>query len=301
MVKVLVAEDDPITSHLLQALLVKAGYEPILVESGLEVLRTLEQPDAPRLMILDWMIPQVDGVEVCRTIRKDTSRDYMYLILLTAKGKPEEVIEGFEAGADDYITKPFDFHELMARLRAGKRIVDLQDRLVTEATRDSLTGLHNRGAILDILRKESGRALRNKSSLAVIMADFDRFKQINDTYGHLAGDAVLKEVAQRMLASIRSYDSLGRYGGEEFLIVVPECGQTEAAHLAERLGSTIRNTAIDTPNSSLRVTMSFGVADVCAGQTPDELLRAADVALYAAKKHGRDRVEAYSEIEAPSS
>jgi two-component system cell cycle response regulator len=294
-VKVLVADDDPITSHLLQALLVKAGYDPVVVDNGVDVLHTLDQADAPRLMVLDWMMPHIDGVEVCKTIRKSTSRSYVYLILLTAKDKQEEILEGLDAGADDYITKPFDFHELVARLRSGKRVLELQDQLLNQATRDSLTGLLNHEAILEILQRESRRALRNKTPLAVIMADMDHFKNINDTHGHLAGDSVLRETAKALRGCLRSYDSVGRYGGEEFLIVAPDCSETEAAHLAERLRKAVRETADASPGA-FPVTVSFGVADTSAGHRPEDVLRAADRALYAAKKAGRNRVETCSEM-----
>jgi two-component system cell cycle response regulator len=297
-VKVLVAEDDAITSHLLQSLLIKAGYEPVAVDDGAKVLQTLDEPDMARLMILDWMIPQVDGVELCKIIRRDTSRRYIYIILLTAKGKQEEINEGLEAGADDYITKPFDFHELVARLRTGKRIVELQDQLVAQATHDSLTGLLNREAILDVLDTETARAVRTKSRLAVIMADIDHFKSVNDEHGHLAGDSVLREVSKGMSSSVRAYDSIGRYGGEEFLIVVPGCNLAEASQLAERLRNNVRNAAVQAPGGSIPVTISFGVADVSVCNNSVDLLRSADEALYAAKKSGRDRVEACPEIKA---
>jgi two-component system cell cycle response regulator len=296
-VKVLVAEDDPITSHLLQVLITKAGYESVVVGDGTQVLEALDQPDGPRLLLLDWMMPHMDGLQVCRTLRSKKSGPYVYLIFLTSKGKQEDIVRGLEAGADDYVTKPFDFHELMARLRTGKRILELQDQLVAQATRDSLTGLLNREAILDVLQKECRRAFRSKSPLAVIMADVDRFKNVNDTHGHLAGDAVLREAARRMFTSLRSYDSVGRYGGEEFLVIVPGCNAAEAAHLADRLRGNIGDTAIEASGSRLDITLSFGVADTNAGQAPDEILRAADSALYAAKKAGRNRVEKSPEVE----
>jgi two-component system, cell cycle response regulator len=295
-VKVLVAEDDAITSHLLQSLLVKAGYEPVAVDDGAKALKTLDEPEMPRLLILDWMMPQVDGVELCRIIRKDVSRRYVYVILLTARGKQEEINEGLEAGADDYITKPFDFHELVARLRTGKRILELQDQLVAQATHDSLTGLLNREAILEVLDHETARAVRNKTPLAVIMADIDHFKSVNDEHGHLVGDSVLREAAKGMLNSVRAYDSVGRYGGEEFLIVAPGCGLGEASQLAERLRRNVKKAAVKAPGVSVPVTISFGVADVSICQNASDLLRSADEALYAAKRSGRDRVEASSEM-----
>jgi two-component system cell cycle response regulator len=297
-VKILVAEDDPITSHLLQALLIKAGYQPVLVSDGSEVLEALDRPDGPRLVILDWMMPRMDGLEVCRRVRKASSEHYVYLIFLTAKEKQEEIIQGLEAGADDYVTKPFDFHELMARLRTGSRILALQDQLVAQAMRDSLTGLLNREAILDTLQKEIVRAVRSRNHLGVIMADIDHFKGINDTHGHLAGDIVLRETARRMLGSLRSYDALGRYGGEEFLIVAPGCNLHQTAQLADRLRNSVSGSPIDSSGDALAVTLSFGAADISVGQKPDEILRAADMALYTAKKCGRDRVETCSEINA---
>src|ERR1700722_1764696 len=154
------------------------------------------------------MIPNVNGLELCRIIRKRASENYTYAILLTAKGKQEEILEGLAAGADDYITKPFDFHELVARLRVGKRIIELQDQLVTQAMHDSLTGLLNRAAILEVLHKESGRARRNKTHLSIIMADIDDFKRVNDTHGHMVGDVVLREVGNKIRGLLRSYDSV---------------------------------------------------------------------------------------------
>ena len=194
--RVLVAEDDPVSRQLLKVALINAGYEPTIVVDGAEVLRVLGERDSPKLMILDWMMPHVNGVEVCKAIRNSFSEHYVYLILLTVKGKQEEIVEGLEAGADDYITKPFDLHELRARLRAGKRILDLQDQLVAQATHDSLTGFLNRKAIFDKLRIEVVRATRERTALSVIMADLDHFKRVNDADGHSGGDAVLREVSR---------------------------------------------------------------------------------------------------------
>lgn len=293
--RVLVADDDPISRQLLQVALTNSGYEPTIVKDGAEVLRVLGQRDSPKLMILDWLMPNVNGVEVCQAIRNNFSDHYVYLILLTVKGKQEEIVEGLEAGADDYITKPFDLHELRARLRAGKRILDLQDQLVAQATHDSLTGFLNRKAIFDKLRIEVVRAARERQPLSVIMADLDHFKRINDGHGHSGGDSVLREVSRRMLTSVRSYDLVGRYGGEEFLIVAPGCPLPDAVHLAERLRKCIGDVAVDVPGGSVAVTISMGVADASAGQKADSMLRAADKALYAAKSAGRNRVEVSSD------
>ena len=289
--RVLVADDDPISRQLLQVALSNSGYEPTMVMDGAEVLRILSERDSPKLMVLDWMMPHVNGVEVCRAIRNTFSEHYVYLILLTVKGKQEEIVEGLEAGADDYITKPFDLHELRARLRAGKRILDLQDQLVAQATHDSLTGFLNRKAIFDKLRVEVVRAARERTALSVIMADIDHFKLVNDAYGHSGGDAVLREVSRRILASVRSYDSVGRYGGEEFLIVAPGCPLPEAVQLAERLRKCVSDVPIAVAGGAVATTISMGASDTTAGQKADDMLRSADRALYAAKSGGRNRVE----------
>jgi len=293
-VKVLVADDSPISRHLLQVSLCSAGYETNLVADGVEALRILEQEDSPKLVILDWMMPHMDGVEVCRAIKKRIAEPYVYIILLTAKGHQEEINEGLEAGADDYITKPFDLQELKARLRVGKRILELHEQLVSQATHDSLTSLLNRSALIEVLQKELIRSVREKNPVAVIMADLDHFKHVNDTYGHLAGDAVLREAARRMSASLRAYDAVGRYGGEEFLVVAPSCSVAGGTELAERLRQSICGVPIDASGRAIVVTMSFGVAATCEIKQVNKLLSMADEALYAAKKAGRNRVEVNS-------
>lgn len=296
--RILIAEDDPVSRHLLEASLVKWGYQVVSVPDGTAAQRELQHDDTPRLAILDWMMPGTDGVDICREVRRCAAEPYIYILMVTAKGQKEDILQGLEAGADDYLTKPYDPHELRARLRTGSRIVELHTQLIaareqlrTEATHDPLTGLWNRAAILEFLQRELARSEREKSPLAVILADVDKFKSINDTSGHLGGDAVLREVARRMRDSLRPYDGIGRYGGEEFLIIAPGCDATRALKLAERLRASISDTSVDIFEGAFAVTLSLGVGTNREASRADELVRAADAALYRAKDLGRNRVE----------
>jgi two-component system, cell cycle response regulator len=256
--------------------------------------------------VLDWIMPKADGVEVCRKLREKAQEPYVYVILLSMKGQQDEIIEGLEAGANDYVIKPCDLQELQARVRAGKRILELHDQLVStreqlrvQATHDSLTECVNRRAVLETLDKEVMRSVRQDVPIGVIMVDIDRFKATNDTYGHLAGDAVLRETSKRMRDSVRSYDTVGRYGGEEFLIVVPGCGMKEIVDLAERLRVCVAKEPIRVEQGDIFATISLGVA-IRENELKDSeaLLRAADEALYSAKHAGRNRV--HSHVQAPA-
>jgi diguanylate cyclase (GGDEF)-like protein len=272
----------------------------VTATDGEEAWSRLQQDDPPRLLILDWMMPGLDGVEICRELRKREDPAYTYILLVTAKFQRCDIIEGLEAGADDYITKPFDAGELRARLRTGRRILELheelvqaRDRLQYQASHDAMTGVWNRAAIQEILQAEVARAQREKIPAGILLLDLDHFKQINDQYGHLAGDSVLREAARRMKGRLRAYDSVGRYGGEEFLVVLPGCDQTAAAHQAERLRQAISEKLFDVPEGEIPVTISIGATSTSrdGGGEIDSLLRAADAALYRAKEGGRNRVE----------
>jgi diguanylate cyclase (GGDEF)-like protein len=306
--EVLIADDDPVSRRLLQVSLNNAGYKVTTANNGDEALRILGAEECPRLAVLDWMMPSVDGVEVCRIVRQSAREPYVYIILLTAKGHQTEIIQGLESGADDYITKPFDLQELKARLRAGKRILKLQEQVVmareqlrVQATFDSLTGLFNRMAVLEALDREVSRSNREKKPLAVIMADLDHFKEINDTYGHQTGDEVLVETARRMLGSLRAYDCVGRYGGEEFLVVAPGSDLSGAAELAERLRHSISSRPVCVGDIQIPVTLSLGMAISKLNlNQADQLLRQADEALYTAKRAGRNRVVTGSQQELTS-
>lgn len=299
--KVLIADDDPVSRLILQTALTKWGYQVLAACDGDEAWKILEQPGSPQLAILDWMMPGLDGVQLCLALRKREKEPYVYAILLTAKSDKREIAQGLEAGADDYLTKPFDQSELKARLRTGRRIVTLQSELITaresfrlQATHDQLTGLLNRRAILEALERELARALREGTPLALIMADLDYFKDINDAYGHAVGDQVLREAAHRMQSAIRPYDASGRYGGEEFLIILPGCGSSNALARAEQIRTGLAESPLQTEDGRLLpVTMSLGVAAKPIGEAagPDSLLALADAALYRAKRGGRNRTE----------
>ena len=304
--KVLAAEDDPVSRRLLQAALVKWGYEVVAVEDGAKAWKALQEDDPPRLAVLDWMMPDVDGVELCQRVRGqlDTEDRYTYIILLTARAAKEDIITGMEAGADDYVVKPFHPHELQVRIRAGRRIIELQGELVTardqlqiQATHDVLTGGWNRAAIIERLESELARARRDGSALAIAMTDIDHFKKVNDSYGHQVGDAVLKEVVDRLTARLRPYDAVGRYGGEEFLIVLPGCDSQKATSLAERLREAVASEELVAGEETIPVTVSLGISHVADAEDVDaaELVRLADDALYRAKVGGRNRVECADE------
>lgn len=299
---VLIAEDDPIFRRVLESWLQKWNYRVTALENGLDAWSVLQQKGAPQMVILDWMMPGLDGIELCRRIRSHEAGPYKYVLLLTAKGIKEDVVAGLEAGADDYLTKPFDVNELRARVRAGKRILELQDALLRvqtelqfQSAHDHLTGLWNRGAITGLLQRETQRSARIGQPLGIMMVDLDHFKPINDSYGHQTGDAVLREVARRMVASVRNYDYVGRYGGEEFLIVLAECTASDLVITAERMRACVSGKPVETDSGPIAVTVSIGLM---AGQptgagllTGEDLLRAADTALYRAKTNGRNRVE----------
>jgi diguanylate cyclase (GGDEF)-like protein len=297
--RVLVAEDDASSRFRLQTALRSWGYEVTIVADGRQAIAELSQPDGPSLAVLDWSMPEADGLEVCRSLRSDPAGRYVYAILLTSHDRDEDVIAGFDAGADDYVTKPFNTKELRARVRSGARIVQLQRQLVAaheelreKAMYDPLTGLLTRGAFFEICDHEFARARRGHTPLSVVMADIDHFKSINDRFGHPGGDEVLREIARRLQATFRKEDAVGRYGGEEFVALAIGCEGADALALAERYRQAVERAPFAIGDERLQVTTSVGVVTGSAAGGMQELVRAADEALYRAKATGRNRVVA---------
>ncbi len=290
--KILIAEDNLTSRLVLSATLKKFGHEVTATSDGQQAWDALEKEHFS-LLISDWMMPEVDGLELCRRIRAKNSQGYTYIILLTALSGKTSYLDGMDAGADDFITKPFDEDQLVARLRVAERILGLHEKLQTQAMFDGLTGLLNRTAITNCLASEMERAARAGLPLSVVLLDLDHFKRVNDVYGHAAGDAVLQEAAKRMKNSMRGYDQVGRYGGEEFLIVAPGCSANDGLTLAERVRLCIGDKRIETPQGALDVTCSLGVALAhnTPREGPDALIARADAALYRAKASGRNRAE----------
>jgi len=299
--RVLLVDDSAVYRKLIGDQLKSWGFDVTIAETGDAAWRVLEQPDSPKLVLLDWVLPDQDGTELCQRIRKaDPTGSYVYVILLTSKEGRENMLNAMEAGVDDYLVKPFDESELKARLLVGKRILNLQDELVAAresmrhaATYDSLTGLLNRGEILAMLNRELERSRREQKPLAVILADIDHFKKVNDTFGHLFGDEALREIARRLHANLRVYDGVGRYGGEEFLLVLPSCDLEGAIQRANELRQMVVATPVTSVSNEKTISMSMGIAVAeCLGTREVEtLLNQADSALYVAKANGRNRVE----------
>jgi diguanylate cyclase (GGDEF)-like protein len=302
---VLVVEDSAVYRNMLASCLREWGYHVAVAEDGLKAWEMVQSGDMPNLLIIDWMLPGLDGIELCRRIRGRQTEPHPYVLLLSAEEKKQNLIDGLNAGADDYLTKPFDVNELRARLRSGERILSLQGQLQRkdeelrfQALHDQVTGLWNRGAILEFLERELARARRNAEPLGIMVIDVDQFKAVNDTHGHQVGDVVLQAVARRLAGAVRTYDWVGRYGGEEFLAIVAATDAAGIRGYAERLRACIADEPITSPanfTGKIRVTVSIGAAAARLGPdfTCAFLINAADEALRLAKSNGRNRVEVH--------
>ncbi len=296
--KILIAEDDLITSRILEKHLQSWGFEAVLARNGEQAWQALKDSRL-RLAILDWMMPGMDGIEICKKIRRRKKYKYTYIILLSAKDRKQDIIAGLSSGADDYMAKPVNFLELRARLQTGKRIIDLEDKLLYVqnqlkdlASRDSLTKLWNRSEIAKFLREELDRAQREKKPLGVIMLDIDYFKKINDSFGHKIGDLALLQVVSRIKRKVRKSDKVGRYGGDEIIVVLPNCGLLEIRKIGERLRASIARRGVKTGQETFRVTISAGCAssENRSQASAEKLIKAADAALLRAKNQGRNCV-----------
>ena len=293
--KILIAEDDAVSRKIMERMLQQIGYEVWVAANGLDAIEKLLNDEGPRLALLDWMMPELDGPQVCGRLRAAHGRRYVYVILLTSRDSSEDLVAGLEAGADDYLVKPCKPAELKARLRTGQRILQLEDTLVAareamrfRATHDALTSVWNRGSILEFLRE----SLEFARPAGILLCDIDHFKSINDVHGHLIGDAVLQEVAGRLRGAVRAEDGIGRYGGEEFLIVLRGCSAGNLLERAEQLRQAIAAERFAGNGLALPVSISIGAVgwhEGSCGRSMESMLRSADEALYLAKRAGRNR------------
>ena len=293
--KVMIVDDEPISRHILENFLIECGYEVLSTYDGMEALKIIQSPDAPKLVISDWMMPNMNGVELCEKIRGMEKDQYTYFILLTTKAEKRDIIKGLESGADDFIVKPFDREELKYRIKIGERIIDLEQRIMQLANTDYLTGILNRRAFMERMAEEANRSIRNEEEMSIIIMDIDHFKKVNDTFGHQVGDLVLQRFADRISMASRSYDFVGRYGGEEFIIGLPQTTLEQSWNAAERMRKDIEKMGLplpDDPQISVRITASFGVASCLmkSSKDVDSIIKLADEALYRAKAEGRNRV-----------
>ncbi len=301
--KVLIAEDDMTSRLILDAVLKKWGFAPVLACDGKEAWEIMQSKDAPKLAILDWQMPEMNGIEVCQKVRKIDTSNPPYLIVLTSRDEKKDIVKALDAGANDFISKPYDNEELLARINVGTRMVQLQSALGEalrslqhEAMHDPLTSIFNRRAIMELMGKEIARAKREKSDLCIGLCDLDHFKRVNDTYGHQVGDEVLIAFTRLVMDQLRLNDHIGRYGGEEFLIVASGPGGLKQDTMFERICEHVGNNEIVTEKGNISITISIGVARYTGTENPDTLLAASDTALYHAKKIGRDRVVYAEEI-----
>jgi len=288
-VNILIAEDDRISSKILEKHITGWGYKVLVVHDGKKAWQTFKN-NKIGIVLLDWMMPEITGIDLCRKIRNDKSGKYTYIILLTAKKNQKDINEGLTAGADEYLTKPFNPIELKARLKTGKRIIDLLEELHKQAIHDGLTKVFNRREITRILNEEFHRAQRTYQPLSTIMLDIDHFKKVNDTHGHPVGDEVLVEIVSRITAKMRAYDKIGRYGGEEFILILPKNSLNSIKKIAERIRKNISQKPIQTSAGPLQITASLGCTSTenIEASSTDMLIKISDKALYTAKNNGRN-------------
>lgn len=292
--KILIIEDDPVTRLLIVRTMSQWGHEVIEAESGEQAIEIVEAnlEQAPNLLITDWSLPHMSGLEVCKYLKSSLKDHFFYVIMLTRKAESEDLVEAMEEGVDDYMVKPFAPEEFRVRVRAGMRIVEQAQKLQFLASHDELTELWNRRMVMHHLEMEWQRTLRDGLPMSIMMMDIDHFKSINDNYGHLVGDAALKHFADIIRKVLRPYDIVGRYGGEEFLTILPETDREQAKQVAERVRSSLEQSplVID-QNHKMTMTVSIGIAQ--SDQTTKNIkciLGKGDEAMYQAKTSGRNKV-----------
>lgn len=298
--KVLIIDDSPVSRKLVELPLLEKGYHLIFATDGRSGVQLFEQHQ-PDVVITDWMLPDVSGQEVCQRIRSSSRGSFTYIIVLTAQTCKKSLVEALGLGADDYLTKPFHRGELLARVGVGARITGLQrqaevknKQLEELALTDVLTGLPNRRAIEEWATSQLSNAARHGFPFWVALADLDHFKQVNDTFGHDAGDAVLKKFSKILTSSLRKGDLCGRLGGEEFLLVLTHTDKDNALKVVDRIRMELSSAPVTFGGCTVRVTASFGLAGFEGNQTASafsQLRELADAALYSAKRAGRNRVE----------
>lgn len=294
--KVLLVDDDRSILRIVAHWLTSEGYQTFQAADGEAALKLIES-DCPDFVLTDWEMPRMDGLELCRRLRQMELPHYVYVIFLTVKAGLEETVAGLEVGANDFLCKPIDKVELLARMRAGGRVLELERRLSRMAYTDPLTGLLTRRAFYEALGREWERAKRYRLSLSCVMLDIDYFKRINDVHGHAAGDAVLAAVAQQLVSNCRACDLVCRHGGEEFCVLLPETPDLGAAQWAERVRQSMHDLHIDIGGTPVRVTCSFGTAQRHDDtQSGEQLIDQADQALLVAKRSGRDKVVRYESL-----
>jgi diguanylate cyclase (GGDEF)-like protein len=288
--RILIIDDSADALAVAKARLAHEGHEILCAGGGREGLETVAREN-PDLILLDVDMPEMNGFEVCRRLKADAATCSIPVVFLSGSGGTDDKVKGLDLGAVDFVTKPFDAFELRARVRAALRTKHLQDLLRDYALIDPLTELPNRRALDERLQQEWARLLRHGGCLALIMADLDHFKEVNDQFGHPAGDEVLRQVAQRLSGGCRESDMPARYGGEEFVVVAPETSSQDAAELADRLRMSVCSRPLQVHGKALEITASFGVAGHEGLKAPEDMVQAADDALYRAKSAGRNCVK----------
>jgi two-component system, cell cycle response regulator len=308
--KVLIVEDDAVVQQVLKKMVAKAGLEVLLCDSGEKALEMIVR-EKVRMVISDWILPGMDGVELCRRVRKLRMLRYVYMVVLTSRTKKEDLLKALDAGADDYIPKPFDDQELAARLRVGQRILTLESRLISNGRRlmkmakeDPLTGVLNRRALFDEALKELNRASREKAPVATVLVEADNVRNVSESYGHMGGDVALVELGNRIRDCCRQYDKLGRYGDSQFMVVLPRTSREGAVKVAERIRRAVNGNPVKYGENRIRLSASIGIYAFSFGKEMagakigegllDEIIDRTDYALDTARKEGGNRVAVYA-------